>query len=303
MASELRVEVPGTALDRRRAVRYALGAVAGAVAMPVLAACGAAKTTGNSSATSSAATSSSSASKPAPLPQSTQPTWPLNVGISQVQVPGSMYATQGSGPTMQLEMAAFGNDIWNNADNCCFYGNQASGDGTWSVQVAIQSATSTWAKAGLMLRQSLDPSDVMIDLVTTPQEGVNCQYRLVKGMDCPSPNGPEIDAVSSTPVYLQMVKKGNTLTVSDSADGTTWNNVTTLTFLAPTGKNVTPAGAWAKGINAATTVPLLSDPYYVGICACAHIATLRGMDGFTNIVGLKNPTYTSIFNPATPTDW
>lgn len=330
MGSEIGLAVPRGAVDRRRAVRYALGAVAGAAAMPVLAACGSAKTTANSSTSSTTTATSSSVSRPAPLPANTPSKWPLNVAVSQVQVAGSMYATQGSGSSMKLEMSAFGNDMWNNASNFGFYGNQTSAaDFTVTCQVAVQSATNSWAKAGIVWMQTLDTGAVFVDLVTTPQHGVNVQYRLVKDQSCPGTNGPQIDAVASSPIYLKMQKSGNQLICSDSTDGTTWNNVTTLALVpivvqsassssssssskssgssassaAPAGNVVTAGNAWVSSVNAAKTAPLLTPPYYIGLAACAHDPTLRGLDGFQDISGLTNPTYTSIFNAKATTQW
>jgi hypothetical protein len=335
MGSEIGLAVPRGAVDRRRAVRYALGAVAGVAAMPVLAACGSAKTTANTSS-STATAASSSVSRPAPLPANTQPSWPLNVAVSQVQVPGSMYATQGSGSGLKLELSAFGNDMWNNDSNFAFYGNQTSAaDFTVTCQVAVQSATNSWAKAGIVWMQTLSTGAAFVDLVTTPQHGVNVQYRLVKDQACPGSNGPTIDAVASSPIYLKMQKSGNQLICADSTDGSTWANVTKLTLVpivqqsaastssssssssasgsktsASSASKAAPAGnvnsvgnAWVTGVNAATTAPLLTPPYYIGIAACAHDATLRGLDGFQNITGLTNPTYTSIFNKAATTEW
>jgi hypothetical protein len=238
-----------------------------------------------------------------------------------------MYATQGSGSSLQVELSAFGNDIWNNATNCAFYGSKiTSADFVVTCQVAVQSATNSWAKAGFYFTPTLDTGAPFIDLVTTPAHGVNVQYRLVSGASCPGTNGPTIDAVASSPIYLKMQKQGNTLTVADSPDGNTWNNTTVLNLVpivqqsassgsssssssgsgaaAASAANVNSSGnAWVTGVNAATTAPLFTPPFYVGLCACAHDATLRGMDGFANITGLTNPSYASIYNKQFTSQW
>lgn len=315
MAREVDAKLGAGVLDRRRVMRYALGTVAGAIAVPVLTACGgsAANTT---SSTSSSATSSSSSSvvMPAALPPTYKATWPLNVAKSQVAVPGSMYVTQNGA----LEMASFGNDMWGTGDNFAYYNEKVSGDGEWSVEVAIQANTNEWAKAGIMLRQSLDPTDAFIDLVTSPQHGVFVNYRGVKGKAAPNSNGPTIDAVAATPIFLKLSKKGTQVTVSDSPDGQTWNNTTVLNMIAfdpSTGQVPKPAAASTSASGSASAaapaaaaiptnpIPLLTDPFYVGLCACSHDPKLRGRVGFDQITGFKNPTYTSVYQTSLKNNW
>ncbi len=308
MARDLGAELRTGVLDRRRVMRYALGTVAGAIAVPVLSACGGSPTA-NSSTSSSAASSSSSATPlPAPLPANYQATWPLNVGKSQVQVPGSMYVTQNG----SLEMASFGNDIWNSADNCAFYGEQTSGDGTWSVEVAIQANTNEWAKAGIMLRQSLDPTDAMLIYAVSPQHGVFVDWRGVKAK--PAQGGPTNDAVAAAPIYLKLQKKGNIITIWDSTDGQTWQNQAVMTGVAMdpnTGKppvassstSGSSASAAAAAAAPANPIPIFKDPYYVGLACCSHDAKLRGRVGFDQITGFKSPKYTSIFQSTAKNNW
>ena len=311
MAREVGAELRAAVLDRRRVMRYALGTVAGAIAVPVLTACGGSAANTSSTTSSSASSSSSSVPLPAALPSSYKATWPLDVSKSQVAVGGSMYVTQNG----KLEMASFGNDMWNTADNAAFYGEQVSGDGTWTVEVAFQANTNEWAKAGLMLRQSLDPTDVSIIFVTTPQHGVVVDMRGVKGKA--SVGGPTVDAVAATPIFLKMQKKGTQVTLWDSTDGQQWNNQTVLDMIdfdPNTGKAPTPPKASGSASGSASAaapavaipknpIPVLKDPFYVGLCACSHDPKLRGLVGFDQITGFKSPTYTSLYEKDKTKNW
>jgi hypothetical protein len=68
-----------------------------------------------------------------------------------------------SGSTSQTSPTDFtlnggGGDIWGNSDTLHYVYRPLVGDGSIIAQVASQAYSSPWAKAGVMIRESLDPS-------------------------------------------------------------------------------------------------------------------------------------------------
>lgn len=294
MAPSILDASPETPVDRRRIMRYALGAVAGAVALPVLAACGTTKAA-NSSATS---TSASGSTAPAVklLPATGTPSWPVDVATAQPTAPWSMYATKGSGSSMLLEMVTYGNDMWNDKDNFSYFAQQASGAGEWSAQVAFLSQTDSWAKAGIMIRQTLDAGSTDYYFVTTVGNGASLQYRPVADYGCSG--GPTVNPLDSTPVYLKMqYTPGKQIAMWDSTDGKTWGHQTTVPLGAGTIDSSKHAWVMAKGAPKGAIPDMITGTYYVGVCAASHNPSLQGYAGFTNFGGgldTSKLTYTAV---------
>ena len=294
----LDLAAPQSHLDRRRVMRYALGAVAGAVVLPVLAACGTAKPAANSS---TPASSSAAAPPPVLLPTTGTSKWPVNVATAQPTAEYSMYATSGTADKQLIEMVTFGNDMWSTNDNFSYYGGKASGAGTFTAQVATLAPTDGWAKAGLMLRQTTDPDSPDLYFVTSVGNGASLQYRLTKGAS--AQGGPTVDPLAAYPIYLQMkYTPGKQVDLASSTDGKTWKNATTVPFVAadPKTKKV-PTGAPANAI----LDPGITDPYYIGVCGCSHNAKLQGLVGFSNLTGFPTTgmAYKAVYNAASKSTW
>ncbi len=262
-------------------MRFALGAVAGAVALPALAACGTTKTAANSSA---AGGSSSAAAPVKLLPATGTPSWPIDVARAQPTAPWSMYATSGSGDSMLPEMVSYGRDIWNKHDDFSLFAEQASGAGTWSVQVGYMSPTNAAAKAGIMIRQTLDPGSPNYAFVTTVSQGAKLQYRPVANNA--SSGHATADALASTPIFLKMVyQPGKQIVLSDSSDGKTWGNTQTIPLGAGSVDSAKNTWVMAKNAPKGAIPDMITGTYYVGLCACSHAATLQGYAGFTDFTG------------------
>ncbi len=83
-------------------------------------------------------------------------------------------------------MSAAGADIWGTADEFRFAYKQLSGAGTISAQVLSVQNTDPWAKAGVMIRESLDPGSKFAFVCVTPGNGCRFQARLSSGNDATS---------------------------------------------------------------------------------------------------------------------
>jgi len=69
-----------------------------------------------------------------------------------------------------------GSDIWNTSDQFHFTYYRLTGDGSLVTRVVSLQNTDAWAKAGVMIRASLDPSSTFADVMITPGNGACFQY-------------------------------------------------------------------------------------------------------------------------------
>ncbi len=111
-------------------------------------------------------------------------------------------------------------DIWGTADNFRFVYKKLTGDGSISAKVISVTNTSTWAKAGVMIRDTLDPGSSYAFMFPTPDGRRAFQNRPVAG-------GNAVSAHSATgqvtlPFWFKVERKGNQLTAYYSKDGKTW---------------------------------------------------------------------------------
>ena len=129
-------------------------------------------------------------------------------------------ATYGSG-TFTLKGA--GADIWGSSDAFHFLHQVMTGDGTITARVNSVQNTNGWAKAGVMVRESLTPGSKHATTVVTPLNGVSFQWRVAT-------NGTSTSATTggiTAPRWVRMVRQGNTFTSYQSANGTSWTQLGT----------------------------------------------------------------------------
>jgi len=72
------------------------------------------------------------------------------------------------GPVGTYTMTAAGEDIWNQADQFHYAFKQLAGVGSISVKVESVENTNVWAKAGVMIREKLDPGSKFAAVYITP---------------------------------------------------------------------------------------------------------------------------------------
>ena len=116
-----------------------------------------------------------------------------------------------------------GTDIWNTADSFHFVSQQLVGNGEIIARVATEENTGTFAKAGVMIRESLaaDSPQATVDL--TPANGVEFIRRTASAANSAS----TIVAGATAPHWVRLVRRGDTLTAFSSADGSAWNEIGT----------------------------------------------------------------------------
>ena len=171
------------------------------------------------------------------------------------------------GPTGTFTMTGSGADIWAvdgvEADEFHFAYKMLSGTGSITARVQSIDNTNVWAKAGVMIRETLDPDSAHAMMVVTPGSGISFQRRPGTGATSVSDTTAGITA----PYWVKIERDlaGN-FTASSSPDGTTW---TQLGVPEPI----------QMGANV-----------YIGLAVTSHDADLTCQAVFTNVTTTGNVT-------------
>lgn len=120
---------------------------------------------------------------------------------------GGMFTVSGSGA-----------DIWSSADAFNYAHKTLSGDGQMIARVSSVENTASWAKAGVMIRNTLDAGSEYALMLVSAGKGTAFQYRTTTGGSAASTT-----AVAGTaPMFVKVVRSGSTLSGYTSPDGSTW---------------------------------------------------------------------------------
>ncbi|MGD2095259.1 MAG: hypothetical protein PVH77_09665, partial [Phycisphaerales bacterium] len=165
-------------------------------------------------------------------------------------------------PAGTYTIAATGTDIWDTSDEFRYVFKQLSGNGSISAQVLSIENTDPWAKAGVMIRQTLEPDSKFAAVYITPGNGCRFQGRLT----------PVAEAVSDTPVatdeqiaitapyWIKIERDGDNFNGYYSSDGANWQTM-----------------AWnPQSIAMPTNV-------YIGMAVTSHSSNVFGKGKFSNI--------------------
>jgi hypothetical protein len=147
---------------------------------------------------------------------------------SNIGSPGQGGSANYNSSTGVLTLSGGGSDIWGSSDQFNYEFNTLTGDGTIYAEVLSQTNTDPWAKAGVMLRASTAANSAFVDVVQTPGNGVAFQYRDASG-NLGNIQGPSITG----PVYVEIVRTGNTFTGYYSTNGTSWTALGSTTQTMP----------------------------------------------------------------------
>ncbi len=117
-------------------------------------------------------------------------------------------------------LSASGTDIWGNADQFRFVFKQLTGNGSMTLRVDSIGNTNVWAKAGPMIRETLDAGSKNAFVAVTPGSGVAFQWRNTINAAAANTNGQTTGL--KAPYWVRITRTGNTFKAERSADGTTW---------------------------------------------------------------------------------
>jgi regulation of enolase protein 1 (concanavalin A-like superfamily) len=161
-----------------------------------------------------------------------------------------------------------GADVWGRADEFHFAYRELSGDGSIVARVTWVQDTHAWAKAGVMMRASLEPGAAHAFMFATPgANGLAFQRRVAAGGST-----THTGSTGGAPVWLRLTRRGGTITASHSADGSSW----------------TAAGS--------ETIPM-SSTIFVGLALTSHA------DGVTGTAAFDAVAVSSSAAAALPPGW
>ncbi|MHC4206063.1 MAG: LamG domain-containing protein [Planctomycetota bacterium] len=160
------------------------------------------------------------------------------------------------GPAGTYTMTGSGTDIWGNSDEFHYAYKTLTGVGSIVAKVESVDNTNGWAKAGVMIRETLDPGSVHAMMVVTPAQGISFQRRTVTDDISSHTTTAGIEA----PYWVNIERdiSGN-FTGYGSANGSTWEVL----------------GTW-ENIQMSTNV-------YIGLAVTAHNAAATCEAVFTNV--------------------
>jgi hypothetical protein len=140
------------------------------------------------------------------------PAW-THADVGAVGVKGSLNATD-----TNIRVEGGGGDIWDDADAFHFAWLPLSGDGEVVARVARLQGGRAWAKAGVMIRETLDPASPHAFMLVSAGKGYAFQWRTATGgMSDSTAAGP-----GTVPQWVKLTRRGNVLAAFRSTDGVTW---------------------------------------------------------------------------------
>jgi regulation of enolase protein 1 (concanavalin A-like superfamily)/mono/diheme cytochrome c family protein len=170
-----------------------------------------------------------------------------------------------------------GGDFWGTSDALTFLYRQISGNVTITARVLSMDHSDIWAKAGVMIRDTLAGNSRAVISVVTPSNGAQFQYRTSTGGSAAAVDGPTVTA----PYWVRLTRAGNVFTAYVSPDGNVWTQTGTRT------------------ITIATTA-------YVGLVVASHNTSVLNTTRFDNVsvvtpnpsVAVVSPAFdSSLYNP------
>ncbi len=162
------------------------------------------------------------------------------------------------GPVGTYTMTASGADITGNADEFHYAYKSLNGAGSITARVVSIQNTHAWAKAAVMIRETLDPGSRHAMACLTPGNGVAAEARVDTDNASTSDNQTGLTA----PYWIKLERDvaGN-FTVTHSADGASWSQV---------------QGAIPNRV-------LMSSTVYIGLAVTSHDAGATCEAVFSNV--------------------
>jgi hypothetical protein len=144
-----------------------------------------------------------------------------DLDIGAVGRAGSASYTNGT-----FTVAGSGADIWNTADAFHFVYQPLTGDGQLVARVTNVQEASTWSKAGVMIRDTLDANSAYALMLVSAAKGTAFQYRTSGGASAAGVTG----TTAKAPLWVKIVRAGTTVSGYQSADGATWQSIGSATI-------------------------------------------------------------------------
>jgi hypothetical protein len=156
-------------------------------------------------------------------------------------------------------MNAIGTDIWDTGDQFRYAYKSLTGDGSMIARVdSLDNSPSTWAKAGVMIRQGTGTGSQhsMMCMTGGDGNGASWQGRVSAGL---ASVNADATAPVALPYWVKIERTGNTLTGFLSADGEIWEQL-----------------GDPREIQ-------MDDPVLIGLALTSHLATQATSAQFSNV--------------------
>ncbi|GEM_PF-1396404 len=209
-----------------------------------------------------------------------------------------------------------GADIFNTGDQFNFAYESVSGDQTVTARVASENGAQPYAKAGVMIRESLATNAVEASVLLTPTNGVALEVRPTTGASTVNVTGWIKGLVP--PYWVRLVRTGSTFTGFTSSNGTSWAQIATTNLTMATAAeaglavtahtNAQLNTAHLDNVSIVSPAPdftISASPASQTVTAgngTSYTATIGALNGFSGSVALSVsglPTGASgSFNPA-----
>jgi hypothetical protein len=181
--------------------------------------------------------------------------------VGKVDPPGSGTFDKATG---QYRITSAGQNIWDVRDDFHFIYRKTSGDVALSADVSLAGqGKNPHRKAGLMLRQSLDPDAAYVDVMLHGDGLIALQYRAARGGMT-----KDIKADVKAPARLRIERRGDEFIVSVAAKPTAGGKADKAESFQPVGSIKVP----------------LKDPVYAGLAVCSHDAKESESAVFSGVV-------------------
>ncbi len=177
---------------------------------------------------------------------------------------GMAGSTSSNGDTVTVQGS--GADIWALADQFQYAYQPLQGDGVLFARVDSQTVSDPWAKAGIMIRNTLDPNSAYAFALVSPGNGVAFQSRVSAG----GVSTHQFGALVPAPYWLELVRSGNVFTAYAASDGQNWTQVGTPQTIS------------------------MSSNVYIGLAVTAHNNAALSTAVFSNISPSPNPLPTPL---------
>jgi len=149
---------------------------------------------------------------------------PSGWSTADVGAVGATGSASGSGGSFTV--AGAGADVWGTADAFRYVYKTLTGDGTIVTEVTSEQYVANWVKAGVMMRESLDPGSRQAFMLVSPGKGLAFQRRVdTDGLSTSTGGG-----LLTAPYFVRLTRSGTTITAFMSPDGSTWTTVGSDTF-------------------------------------------------------------------------
>jgi regulation of enolase protein 1 (concanavalin A-like superfamily) len=170
-------------------------------------------------------------------------------------------------------MNGTGSDIWGTTDEFRFVYKQLTGNGSIIARIEYLDYTNEWAKAGVMIRQTLDSDSVLVDGIISADGNVGMQWRSGRGVDmgAADDSNTSADGGATFPGWVKLTRNGNVFQVQYSTDGATWQDIVPGTAGKPQ-----------------TTTVTMTDPVYIGLAVCSHATGVVAGSQLTGITTTGN---------------